>query len=46
VGLYGPTSPVRNGPYGAGHRTLRAADGRPASLEPGAVAAAVLDALG
>ena len=23
VGLYGPTSAVRNGPYGAGHRALR-----------------------
>ena len=28
VGLYGPTSPTRNGPYGHGHHVLRSPDGR------------------
>jgi lipopolysaccharide heptosyltransferase I len=32
VGLYGPTSPGRNGPYGRAHRTLAAPDGVMASL--------------
>jgi len=27
VGLFGPTSSVRNGPYGKGHRTVESADG-------------------
>jgi lipopolysaccharide heptosyltransferase I len=41
VGLYGPTSGVRNGPYGAGHRVLQGPDGRMASLAvPAALAAA------
>jgi heptosyltransferase I len=46
VGLYGPTSAARNGPYGAGHRTLSAADGRMASIEVGAVLTAVRELLG
>ena len=46
VGLYGPTSAARNGPYGAGHRALTSADGLMASLAPAAVLAAVLEALG
>jgi heptosyltransferase I len=46
VGLYGPTSAARNGPYGAGHRTLSAADGRMTSIEVGAVLAAVRELLG
>ncbi|MGH7323313.1 MAG: lipopolysaccharide heptosyltransferase I [Candidatus Rokuibacteriota bacterium] len=28
LGIYGPTSPARNGPYGTGHRTLQGHDGR------------------
>jgi lipopolysaccharide heptosyltransferase I len=42
VGLYGPTDPARNGPYGTGHRTLRSADGRMASIAPEAVLSAVV----
>jgi lipopolysaccharide heptosyltransferase I len=48
LGLYGPTSGVRNGPYGAGHRVLQAADERMASITPAAVhdaAAALLEAV-
>ncbi len=41
VGLFGPTSAVRNGPYGDGHRTLQAPDGRMTSIEVGAVVHAV-----
>jgi lipopolysaccharide heptosyltransferase I len=33
LGLYGPTRAERNGPYGAGHRTLTAPDGRMASID-------------
>jgi lipopolysaccharide heptosyltransferase I len=46
VGLYGPTSAARNGPYGTGHRTLSAADGRMTSIEVNAVLAAVRELLG
>jgi lipopolysaccharide heptosyltransferase I len=46
IGLYGPTSAARNGPYGAGHRTLSAADGRMASIEVDAVLAAIRELLG
>ncbi|HXG14878.1 MAG TPA: lipopolysaccharide heptosyltransferase I [Calidithermus sp.] len=46
VGLYGPTRAARNGPYGSGHRTLTAPDGRMTSIPAGAVAAAVLELLG
>jgi lipopolysaccharide heptosyltransferase I len=46
VGLYGPTSAARNGPYGAGHRTLSAPDGRMASIGVDAVLAAVLEVMG
>jgi lipopolysaccharide heptosyltransferase I len=46
VGLYGPTSAVRNGPFGAGHRALTGGDGTLAALSPAAVAAAVIEALG
>jgi lipopolysaccharide heptosyltransferase I len=42
VGFYGPTSGVRNGPYGAGHRVLQGEDGHVASIGvPTALAAAV-----
>jgi ADP-heptose:LPS heptosyltransferase len=42
LGLYGPTSGVRNGPYGAGHRALQSDDGRVASISvPAALAAAI-----
>ena len=34
LGLYGPTSATRNGPYGPGHRVLQSADGRTASITP------------
>lgn len=41
LGLYGPTSGVRNGPYGAAHRVLQGEDGRLASITvPAALAAA------
>lgn len=46
VGLYGPTSAVRNGPYGTGHRTLSAPDGRMSSIDVPAVLAAVRELLG
>lgn len=46
VGLYGPTSAERNGPYGAGHRTLTAPDGRMASIALEPVLAATLELLG
>ena len=46
IGLYGPTSAVRNGPYGTGHRTLSAADGRMTSIEMDPVLAAVREVLG
>lgn len=46
VGLYGPTAAERNGPYGPGHRTVTAADGRMASIEVAPVLAAVREALG
>ena len=46
IGLYGPTSVERNGPYGPGHRTLSAADGRMASIHVGPVLAAVREVLG
>jgi lipopolysaccharide heptosyltransferase I len=41
LGLYGPTSGLRNGPYGPGHRVLQAPDGRMTSIAvPVAMAAA------
>jgi len=46
VGLYGPTTAERNGPYGAGHRTLQAADGRVESIAVADVARLVLELLG
>ena len=45
VGLYGPTSAVRNGPYGRGHRTLSAVDGRMTSIGVGPVLTAVRELL-
>ncbi|MBI4610678.1 MAG: lipopolysaccharide heptosyltransferase I [Candidatus Rokubacteria bacterium] len=45
VGLYGPTSGARNGPYGGHCRVLESPDGRMASLEPEAVLGAVSDLL-
>ena len=47
LGLYGPTSPDRNGPYGHPHRALTAPDRRLPSLPPEtalATARAMLDA--
>ena len=46
VGLYGPTSAERNGPYGRGQRTVSAPDGRMASIEVAPVLAAVRESLG
>jgi lipopolysaccharide heptosyltransferase I len=46
VGLFGPTSAARNGPYGAGHRTLQAPDGAMTSLTVPAVVAAIAEVLG
>ena len=46
VGLYGPTSTARNGPYGSGHRALASPDGTMVSLSPATVLAAVVEALG
>lgn len=46
VGLYGPTSAVRNGPYGPGHRTVTAVDGRMTSVDVGSVLVAVREVLG
>src|SRR6267378_4022509 len=46
VGLYGPTSAARNGPYGGGHRVFAAPDGRMASIDVPPVLEAVLDVLG
>jgi heptosyltransferase I len=46
VGLYGPTSAARNGPYGGGHRVVAASDGRMASIDAATVFGAVLDVLG
>jgi lipopolysaccharide heptosyltransferase I len=40
VGLYGPTRAERNGPYGRGHRTVSAPDGRLVSIDVAAVFAA------
>jgi lipopolysaccharide heptosyltransferase I len=46
VGLYGPTSAERNGPYGSVHRTVSAVDGRMPSIDVAAVLAAVREVLG
>ena len=40
LGLYGPTSGTRNGPYGSRHRVLQSADGRMASIPPADAAGA------
>jgi lipopolysaccharide heptosyltransferase I len=45
VGLYGPTSVERNGPYGQTRRALASPDGRVDSLAVDAVFHAVVDAL-
>jgi heptosyltransferase-1 len=45
VGLYGPTDPVRNGPYGAGHRVVRARGGDMGSLPAEPVLTAVAELL-
>jgi lipopolysaccharide heptosyltransferase I len=46
VGLYGPTSAERNGPYGRRHRTLAAPDGRMESIGVEAAFRAVMSLLG
>jgi lipopolysaccharide heptosyltransferase I len=45
VGLYGPTSAVRNGPYGPGHRCLQGPGGDVTTIEVDAVLHAVTDLL-
>lgn len=45
LGLYGPTDPARNGPYGPGHRTLRAPDGRMTSIDVQAALRAAMELL-
>jgi lipopolysaccharide heptosyltransferase I len=45
VGLYGPTSAVRNGPYGSGHRCLQGPGGHVRTIEVEAVLHAVTDLL-
>ncbi len=46
LGLYGPTSPERNGPYGRHCGSLRSPEGVMASLQPDAVFRAVMELLG
>lgn len=46
VGIYGPTAAWRNGPYGAGHRTLQGADGQIVSVEVEPVFRSVVELLG
>jgi heptosyltransferase-1 len=46
VGLYGPTSAARNGPYGTGHRVIAAPDGKMASIDVPSVLDAVLAVIG
>jgi lipopolysaccharide heptosyltransferase I len=46
VGLYGPTSAVRNGPYGARHRALQSRDGTMGDLEVSRVLQAATELLG
>ena len=46
VGLYGPTSAARNGPYGPGQRALSSPDGTMPALSPASVLAAAVEALG
>ncbi|MGH7333617.1 MAG: lipopolysaccharide heptosyltransferase I [Candidatus Rokuibacteriota bacterium] len=45
VGLYGPTDPTRNGPYGAGHRILHATNRTMGSLAAAPVVRAVAELL-
>jgi lipopolysaccharide heptosyltransferase I len=45
VGLYGPTDPARNGPYGGGHRIVRATEGAMISLPVDPVVSAVAELL-
>ncbi len=46
VGLYGPTSAVRNGPYGGGHHVVQGADGAITGVSVTAVLEATAAALG
>ena len=46
VGLYGPTSAARNGPYGPDHRVVTAPHGTMAGLTADPVLAAVMECLG
>ena len=46
IGLYGPTNPARNGPYGQVHRALASPDGTMTGLAVEIVFRAVVDALG
>jgi heptosyltransferase I len=46
VGIYGPTAARRNGPWGAGHRTLQGRDGRTEAVTVDEVMAAAVGLLG
>jgi lipopolysaccharide heptosyltransferase I len=46
IGLYGPTAAARNGPYGTGHRTISAPDGRMISIDVDPVLTAARELLG
>ena len=46
VGLYGPTSAVRNGPYGRGHHVVQGADGAMTGVSVTAAFEATAAALG
>jgi heptosyltransferase-1 len=46
VGIYGPTAARRNGPWGAGHRTLQGRDGRTEAVTVDDVMAATTGLLG
>jgi heptosyltransferase I len=46
VGIYGPTLPQRNGPYGAGHRVVRGRDGRVETVTVPEIFGAVVTLLG
>lgn len=46
LGIYGPTSAARNGPYGPGHRTIQGREGRVESVGVDEVFGAALDMLG
>jgi heptosyltransferase I len=46
LGIYGPTAARRNGPWGAGHRTLQGREGRVEAVGVEELTAAALELLG